>query len=690
MIIPRRGMPMATPFFEPNAGLRLNPNSGSYPAGVATDLTLPPATDRYSATLTAPITNTDTSIPVSIVPANLPVIISVGAEEILCDTAAGLVLHAVTRGFNGTSAAEHPAGIGVFGNVVSYYVNQLSAEVKAIEADLFSRAYSVAQAGAKGDGVTNDAPAFAAAIASGAKLIRVPAIDGKPTTYVVGSTVNVNTPLVKIIGDGSDLVTLKFAGAMTNMFRVTADNFSIEGVTIDGDFKSGTSPYQIGIWATNVSGVSIIDVMFKRMGYPTAPNYESIGYGNTHSILIDATENVRILFCRHYTNFGVDVQITASSRIVIRDNQMGTDRFSDAATATNYWDTHSPAPGGYYVQNCRDVHILNNKIYGGMRFFDTWGKGGPIRAVQCSNLLCDGNYVTGFTIGFGTLNCTNGSATVIGVNTSFSTLDPTWTNGDGNMLIDIEHGGQYRIQSVTSPTSIVLKSAFAGATATALRYRITTSGDLLGASPVVDSVVSNNVLEYSGDMGLSLGGQALTPFSNNIIANNKVSYCRITGMILDGATSYSIFANNLFHSNHQITNMIGEGARGAIGFLPRPGEPNVYNMFIGNSAIDDQGVITQPYLYDVDTANLANIGLNSHVSGVLANSALTNLTPDQFAQAFSQAVPISEPRFCGRNATGAGSALLGANCPAGVLTAPYTWAHVTTADGSAGWIPIWK
>jgi len=40
--------------------------------------------------------------------------------------------------------------------------------------------------------------------------------------------------------------------------------------------------------------------------------------------------------------------------------------------------------------------------------------------------------------------------------------------------------------------------------------------------------------------------------------------------------------------------------------------------------------------------------------------------------------------------TGAGTPLLGTNCPASTLTAPYTWLKVETSDGSTVYIPAWK
>lgn len=41
-------------------------------------------------------------------------------------------------------------------------------------------------------------------------------------------------------------------------------------------------------------------------------------------------------------------------------------------------------------------------------------------------------------------------------------------------------------------------------------------------------------------------------------------------------------------------------------------------------------------------------------------------------------------------ATGAGSALLGANSPATTVSAPFKWVKITLSDGSLGYFPVWK
>jgi len=53
-------------------------------------------------------------------------------------------------------------------------------------------------------------------------------------------------------------------------------------------------------------------------------------------------------------------------------------------------------------------------------------------------------------------------------------------------------------------------------------------------------------------------------------------------------------------------------------------------------------------------------------------------------------VSVGTLKFAAGNTSGAGTALLGANSPAVTNTAPYTWATVTTSDGSTGYVPVWK
>lgn len=51
---------------------------------------------------------------------------------------------------------------------------------------------------------------------------------------------------------------------------------------------------------------------------------------------------------------------------------------------------------------------------------------------------------------------------------------------------------------------------------------------------------------------------------------------------------------------------------------------------------------------------------------------------------------LLQNKTAANEATGAGSATLGSNCPAVTAAGVYTWLKITTSDGSAGFIPIWK
>jgi hypothetical protein len=50
---------------------------------------------------------------------------------------------------------------------------------------------------------------------------------------------------------------------------------------------------------------------------------------------------------------------------------------------------------------------------------------------------------------------------------------------------------------------------------------------------------------------------------------------------------------------------------------------------------------------------------------------------------------ITDPKIK-NGSTGAGSAALGANCPATTLTAPYSWLKMLAPDGSVVYVPAWK
>ena len=115
-----------------------NPNTPIYPYAIATDLNLPVQTDNAFAAITSPLNNTDvtSTIQFASMPFQVPCLISLENEIVLAQ--GPIVSDTITnciRGFIGSKAA-HLSGIVGYNYIFSFQLNQLAAEVKAIETAL--------------------------------------------------------------------------------------------------------------------------------------------------------------------------------------------------------------------------------------------------------------------------------------------------------------------------------------------------------------------------------------------------------------------------------------------------------------------------------------------------------------------------------------------------------------------------
>lgn len=102
------------------------------------------------------------------------------------------------------------------------------------------------------------------------------------------------------------------------------------------------------------------------------------------------------------------------------------------------------------------------------------------------------------------------------------------------------------------------------------------------------------------------------------------------------------------------------------------------------SILNSVSTITVPTLIPNRADATTGIGgASGHVSAIASSTTVFDATSTVFDLKLV-------PKFSGTNTTGAGSAALGSNSPAVTNSAPYTWLQVTTADGSTGYIPVWK
>lgn len=123
-----------------------NPNTAAWPGAIATDTDLLVASDRVRTTLSSGINNSTLTIPVAsagslVVPASITVGACTGSgdcEHIKICSKDGNTLTACSggRGFSGTSAISHSSGEQVTGTITSYVLNQIGAELKAVETSL--------------------------------------------------------------------------------------------------------------------------------------------------------------------------------------------------------------------------------------------------------------------------------------------------------------------------------------------------------------------------------------------------------------------------------------------------------------------------------------------------------------------------------------------------------------------------
>jgi Pectate lyase superfamily protein len=126
---------------------------------------------------------------------------------------------------------------------------------------------TVKQFGAKGDGVTDDAPPFRAAIATG-KTVRAPA-----ASYVINSAVTMTTPGQILMGDGRVrtvlLISTTFSGTGVIMFQSGEEgpqvrDLGIEFTQPDTSTRSALATYPPAILATNQPRFSLERVRIAR------------------------------------------------------------------------------------------------------------------------------------------------------------------------------------------------------------------------------------------------------------------------------------------------------------------------------------------------------------------------------------------------------------------------------------------
>lgn len=158
------------------------------------------------------------------------------------------------RGFDGTTAASHTAGVAIKMADTALRFNQVVADLIAAQQTLRG-IYSVKAYGAVGDGTADDTTAVQAAItAAVGGVVYLP-----PGTYKITSALTItNVNWVTVRGAGRDVSTIKQTGA-GNTFTLTGTTELVgtvfEDLTLDGNSAA----------AKAITGSNLKDCVFQRL-----------------------------------------------------------------------------------------------------------------------------------------------------------------------------------------------------------------------------------------------------------------------------------------------------------------------------------------------------------------------------------------------------------------------------------------
>mgnify|MGYP003116776174 CR=1 FL=1 len=156
--------------------------------------------------------------------------------------------------------ADINASAAIDATKLSYTQSNTGASARTVDSKL-EDFVSVKDFGATGDGATNDATAFASALAT-EKAIYVPA-----GTYVIGSTLTISDKNVTLIGEGERLSILKFTGGTDGLnWTSTDDSHSLilEKLQFQASATMSGSPVDANFGVTSGSiraGVSLENIV---------------------------------------------------------------------------------------------------------------------------------------------------------------------------------------------------------------------------------------------------------------------------------------------------------------------------------------------------------------------------------------------------------------------------------------------
>lgn len=287
--------------------------------------------------------------------------------------------------------------------------------------------------------------------------------------------------------------------------------------------------------------------------------------------------------------------------------------------------------------------------------------------------------------------------------TAFDNISPMTTLGD--VIYGGASGTNTRLAGNTTSTKKFLTQTGNGSVSAAPGWNTIVAGDISTLAVTWTGAAQfNNGLTMSGSSIVLAAGTAAAPALQTDSGGKTGIYSVGAGVIGFSAPNsgtgtvfvrfYGSDANGTpgaIVMNGQIYPAADNQTGWTLG-INNAGWKSIYAYTVQNS---DQTGATAGFALTVRAGNSSGSGSGGAltIAGGTSGSGTAGVINFQTSGATSYQITAGNTFknvLSANESTGAGSALLGANCPAVTVTAPYTWMKLISSDASTVYIPVWK
>lgn len=200
-------------------------------------------------------------------------------------------------------------------------------------------------------------------------------------------------------------------------------------------------------------------------------------------------------------------------------------------------------------------------------------------------------------------------------------------------------------------------------------------------------IVSGNIISGNDGWGIAASGTSDGDFQNITISGNQVHGNGLRDDANTGGININRAEQCIICDNAVVNNIGGLS-----------GNRQIYLTYANNCIVSgnvvDSGTQNTTPLEVASSCTFVHVVNNYSRRGPGGNTIVVSgtncIASGNIGQTLNNGTTCSAGKFNLTVTSGEGSALLGANCPATTLSAPYTWIPIHSSDNSICYIPAWK